>query len=324
MAQEWLQCQDYDTITGTGKSERQRGSITMNTKQIEYFLAVAEELSFTRAAEKLYVSQTAVTQQIQALEELMGVKLLTRTKKRVELTPAGQAFQTDGRQILKQLENAFSHARAVSEGMTGSLEIGFTNYAGNILGNSLQEFRDCFPSIQLHFRSYSPSVMLDRLRAGELDLIFSPVFDPSAYDGCFIQRVEQVPLMVILPVKHPLTGKHYLTKEDLLQENLILACTPDSKIGEDRMIIDSFLQAGYHPKIVDKIEDVETILMMINVNMGISILPSYISLPISNRRRVVTVPYEPGTRVEYAAICMMENENPALNKMKQFLKERFA
>ena len=295
----------------------------MNTKQIEYFLAVAQELSFTRAAEKLYVSQTAVTQQIQALEDLMGVKLLTRTKKRVELTPAGQIFQTEGRQILEQIDNAFSHARSVSEGMTGSLEIGFANYVGNILGNSLQEFRESYPSIQMHFKSYSPSVMLDRLRAGELDLIFSPVFDPAVYEGCFVQEVEQVPLMVILPVNHPLTGKHHLTKKDLLQENLILACTPDSKIGEDSMIIDSFLQEGYHPKIVDKIEDVETILMMINVNMGVSILPSYITLPVSNHRRIVAIPYEPGIQVAYAAICLEENENPALNKMKQFLKERF-
>ena len=95
----------------------------MNTKQIEYFLAVAEELSFTRAAEKLYVSQTAVTQQIQSLEELIGVKLLNRTKKKVELTPAGQIFQIEGRQILESIENAFVHARAVSEGMTGGARL---------------------------------------------------------------------------------------------------------------------------------------------------------------------------------------------------------
>jgi len=86
----------------------------MNTKQIEYFLAVAEELSFTRAAEKMYVSQTAVTQQIQSLEELMDVKLFRRTKKRVELTPAGQIFQIEGREILDHIENAFAHARDAS------------------------------------------------------------------------------------------------------------------------------------------------------------------------------------------------------------------
>lgn len=91
----------------------------MNTKQIEYFLAVAEELSFTRAAEKLYVSQTAVTQQIQSLEELIGVKLLNRTKKKVEFTPAGQIFQIEGRQILESIENAFVHARTVSDRRCG-------------------------------------------------------------------------------------------------------------------------------------------------------------------------------------------------------------
>ena len=295
----------------------------MNTRQIEYFLAVAEELSFTRAAEKLYVSQTAVTQQIQSLEELMGVKLFKRTKKKVELTPAGQIFQAEGRQILENIDNAFIHARTVSEGMTGGIEVGFSNYAGNLLGNSLQEFCDHYPNVHLHFKSYNPSVLLDRLRAGELDLIFSPVFDPSVYTGCIMQKVEQISLIAVLPIQHPLSGKHHLTMKDLVQENLILACTPDSKIGEDRMIIDSFLQAGYQPKVVDKIEDVETVLLMVNVNMGVTILPSFVTLPASNDRRIVAIPYEPDVRVNYAAICLEENENPVLNKMKLFLQERF-
>ena len=293
----------------------------MNTRQIEYFLAVAEELSFTRAAEKMFVSQTAVTQQIQALEEQMGVRLLYRTKKKVSLTPAGQLFQIEGRQILEHIENAFSHARDASVGMTGSMEIGFANYAGNILSSSLQEFHSRYPNIKLNFKSYSPSVLLDRLRASELDLIFSPVFDPSVYQGCFLQKIADISLMVILPITHPLAGKHYLTKKDLDRQNLILACTPDSKIGEDRVIISSFLKDGYQPNIVDKIEDVETIMMMVGVQMGISILPSYIILPGSNDRRIVAIPYESDVRVDYAAICLEDSPNPALEKIKQFLKK---
>lgn len=294
----------------------------MNTKQIEYFLAVADELSFTRAAEKLYISQTAVTQQIQSLEELMGVKLFHRTKKKVELTLAGQTFRVEGKQILDSINNAFAHARTVSEGTVGGIEIGFSNYAGNILGNSLQEFRDQYPNINIQFTSDNPSVLLDRLRAGELDLIFTPVFDPSVYDGCFIQELDQLSLMVVLPINHPLAGKHYLSRLDLLQEKLILACTPDSKIGEDRIIINSFLETGHQPNIVDKIEDVETILLMVNVNMGISILPSYITLPASNDRRIVAIPYEPNLKSSYAAVCMEENENPALKRLKQFFQDR--
>ncbi len=257
----------------------------MNTRQIEYFLAVAEELSFTKAAEKMYVSQTAVTHQIRSLEEQMGVQLFSRTKKKVELAPAGALFMIEGRQILEHIDNAFIHARDVSEGMSGALEIGFANYASNILANSLQEFHSRYPNIKLHFKSYSPSVLLDRLRLGELDLIFSPIFDPAIYEGCFIQEVSRVSLIAVLPSSHPLAGKHYLTKKDLSDQSLILACTPDSKIGEDRKIIDSFLKAGYHPEIVDRIEDIETILLMVAVQMGISILPSYITLPVSNDRR---------------------------------------
>ena len=70
------------------------------------------------------------------------------------------------------------------------------------------------------------------------------------------------------------------------------------------MIINSFLEAGYQPKIVDKIEDIETVMLMVNINMGISIMPTYISLPPSNDRRIVAIPYEPDVRVSYAAICI--------------------
>lgn len=294
----------------------------MNTRQIEYFLAVAEELSFTKAAEKMYVSQTAVTQQIQALEDQMGVQLFLRTRKKVQLTPAGEIFQIEGRRILDHIENAFAHARDASEGMTGGMEIGFANYAGNILGNSLQEFHSRYPNIKLHFNADNPSVLLDRLMSGELDLIFSPVFDPSVYRGCVLQEVSKVSLMTVLPSTHPLAGRSYLTKGDLASQNLILACTPDSKIGEDSIIINNFLKDGYQPNIIDKIEDVETILLMVAVQIGVSILPSYIHLPSSNDRRIVAIPYEPDIRVDYAAISMKENPNPALEQMRQFLGDR--
>lgn len=294
----------------------------MNTRQIEYFLAVAEELSFTRAAEKMYVSQTAITQQIRALEELMGVQLFYRTKKKVSLTPAGLLFQTEGRQILEHIETVFTHVRDASGGMSGSLEIGFANYAGNILSNSLQEFHSRYPNIKMHFKACSPSVLLDRLTSGDLDLMFSPIFDPSVYRGCCLIKISEISLMAVLPASHPLAGKHYLREKDLAQQKLILACTPDSKIGEDRIMIASFLKDGYQPDIVAKIEDVETILMMVGVQMGISILPSYITLPVSNDRRIVAIPYEPDVRVVYAAVCSDDNRNPALDRIKQFFSER--
>ena len=285
----------------------------MNTRQIEYFLTVAEELNFTKAAERMYVSQTAVTQQIKALEEQMGVKLFSRTKKRVELTPAGEVFRTEARQILEHIESAFAHARDASEGMVGAVEAGFTNYAGNLLfTNHIQEFHQRYPNVQIHFHSDNPSVLLERLKTGELDIIFTPIFDESVYEGCKMLILQQTSLMVVLPSEHPLASRRHLTKKDLRNEKLILACTPDGKIGEDRMIIDGFHQDGYYPTIVDKIENIETVLLMISVHMGISILPSYIPLPVSNERRIVAVPYEKNVHVNYAAIWMEKNQNPSL------------
>jgi DNA-binding transcriptional LysR family regulator len=264
----------------------------------------------------MYVSQTAVTQQIRSLEDMMGVQLFVRTKKKVELTPAGQVFAGEAQQILDHIENAFSHARDASEGMVGNLDAGFTSHAGNLLfTNNVQEFHQRFPNVQIRFHSDSPTALLERLKTGELDLIFSPIFDESVYEGCEVMVLQQTSLMVVLPSEHRLAHRRHLTRYDLEQEKLILACSPDGKIGEDRMIIESFHQAGLYPEVVDKMEDIESILLMISVHMGISILPSYIPLPVSNERRIDAIPYEREVQVAYAAVWLTENGNPSLKQL---------
>ena len=103
----------------------------MNSRQLEYFLAVAHELNFTKAAESMYVSQTAVTQQIKALEEQLGVSLFERTKKKVVLTPAGNVFLQEATLLLKRMQTAIERTREASSGFIGSLDIGFSIGIGN-------------------------------------------------------------------------------------------------------------------------------------------------------------------------------------------------
>lgn len=137
----------------------------MNSRQLEYFLAVAHELNFTKAAESMYVSQTAVTQQIKALEEQLGVSLFERTKKKVVLTPAGKVFLQEASSILNRIDTAVERTREASSGVIGSLEIGFSVGIGNTgLAEKIQAFNEKYPNIAMKFTNQSPSMLLKMLK----------------------------------------------------------------------------------------------------------------------------------------------------------------
>ena len=295
----------------------------MNSRQLEYFLAVAHELNFTKAAESMYVSQTAVTQQIKALEEQLGVSLFERTKKKVVLTPAGKVFLQEASSILNRIDTAVERTKEASSGVIGSLEIGFSVGIGNTgLAEKIQAFNEKYPNIAMKFTNQSPSMLLKMLKNGDLDLVLMPMFEERYYQNVEVRRLSTERMSAVFPRTHVLAQKPYVTRADLKDENLILACTPESEIGEDKRIIETFWKLGYHPNVVAKIEDVETILLMLSANMGVTILPSYLSIPLQSRGRLVSVPFGgPEDTIDIIAAWMPQTENPSLEKILPFLEE---
>ncbi|MCU6763059.1 Morphology and auto-aggregation control protein [uncultured Roseburia sp.] len=294
----------------------------MNTRQVEYFLAVAEELNFTRAAERLFVSQTAVTQQIKALEEQLGVKLFERTKKKVVLTPAGMIFQGESRELLHHIDAIMDKVRLASSGITGAVNIGFAVGMGNTgIVDQIRHFNVNYPNIQMNFKSFSPSALLKSLKNGESDLILAPVFDEKFLEGLCYKTLDHFSLIVVLPSRHVLAGRETLTRYDLRNEKLILACTEKGELGEDRAIMRGFTAEGINPQILSKTEDIETIFFMLSANMGVTILPSYLSTPLVTRGKLNAVPLLPlGDQVRVAAVWSQENQNPSLYKILPFLQ----
>ncbi|MCC8028811.1 MAG: LysR family transcriptional regulator [Lachnospiraceae bacterium] len=296
----------------------------MNRRQLEYFLAVARELNFTRAAESLFVSQTAVTQQIRVLEEQLGVQLFVRTKRKVEMTPAGKVFQREALGIMNRMDAAVLRTREASSGFVGSLNIGFTIGIGNTeISDRIQMFNRKYPNIVMRFKNLSPSVLLRQLREGELDLALMPMFQEKYYAGICCRRVVSDHYVAILPKNHVLAQNQFLTWKDLKEEPLFLAATPDSEIGEDLDIIESFIQNGLQPNVLDHIEDMETIMFMISANLGITILPAYMAIPAASRGKIVTIPIGMSKdQVDIIAAWMPEEENPSLEKILPFLEEK--
>ena len=143
----------------------------MELRQLRYFVAVAEELHFRRAAERLHISQPPLSQQIRALEDELGFALLVRTRRRVELTPAGAAFLRDARAILAELDGAVAAARRIDAGQTGRLRINFVGSALlSIVPGTVERFRRSRPGVALELRERATVDQLRAVRAGVADV----------------------------------------------------------------------------------------------------------------------------------------------------------
>ena len=248
----------------------------MNLNQLRYFVSVAENGSFTKAAMNHFISQTAITQQIHALEETVGAKLLDRNSRPVALTPAGKIFLKEAREILGKMDTALLRTREASTGLEGELRLGYTKgYEHSDLPKHLRTFHQEYPNVLISCYRCDTDMLASGLISGEYDVIFT--WDSTNIrqeESLQLQVAEHVPLRVALYANHPLARRKELSRKDLKQEN-ILFMSP-SGTGDsfgDSYYIKLYQQAGYQPNILLRSNDMESILMMVAAEEGISIVP---------------------------------------------------
>lgn len=288
----------------------------MHIRQLEYFIAVAETLNFTKASQRFFISQTAVTQQIKALEKEMNVMLFLRNKRHVELTPAGKAFLTDAKEVVRHLTIAIAKSTSVSTGFIGTLKIGIVkDYMDVDLVDYIKLFYKEYPNISFIFVRNNVGYLYDSLLNGNLDIVFNVKFNLEKYSQIQYRTFKKAPLLAILPPSHPLAHKISLTRSDLKEEAFILIGTEENNFGEKDSILKGFLESGYLPNNRQYVEDVETILIMVASNMGIALVPSY-ALPLQNfAGRIISVPIlGDEERVEIISAWDKSNNNPSLTK----------
>ena len=265
----------------------------MNINQLRYFVAVAEQRSFTKAANQYYLSQTAVTQQVRALEDTLGVQLLDRNSRPVSLTPAGAVFLTEAKAILERMNSAVSRTRDASTGLVGSVRIGYTKgYERSDLSNKLRAFHRDYPNILLTCFRCDTDMLAAGLLNGEYDIIFTWDSTNIRQDSQVeLRLVERARLVVALYGSHPFARRTALRRSELKNET-ILFMTPSStgsSFGDDHFM-QLYQQAGYHPNILLRSNDVESILMMVAAEEGISILPAYCTDKLTNADNLIFVP----------------------------------
>ena len=293
----------------------------MNINQLKYFVAVAEHRSFSKAAEQYFLTQTGVSQQIQKLEETVGVPLIDRKTRPISLTPMGSVFLREARGILMKMDHAVQWAREASTGVTGTLRIGYTNgYEHSNLTVKLRQFHHEYPNVLITCQRCETDLLATGLIDGEYDVIFTWDSTNICKDEAVEYRLqERVRLVVALYGSHPLAQSTGLTRADLKNEiNLFMSPSSTGDSLGDEYFIHLYQKAGYFPNILLRSSDVESILMMVSAEEGISILPISCIRRLSDVDNLVFVPLLGEDETEdILAVWRKDNDSPPL---RQFLK----
>jgi DNA-binding transcriptional LysR family regulator len=244
----------------------------MDLRQLRYFVAVAEERHYGRAAQRLHMSQPPLSMQIKALERELGIKLLERTSRRVALTDAGRAFLERAKTILGAVEEAREVARGAEQGTQGRLEVGFISSATlSLLPPAIRLFRERFGGVELELKELTSAQQVDALYEGgiRVGLVRLPLRAP----GIRFESVLEERLVVALPSGHALEGLDRLSLEAIADLPLIFF-TRQLIPGFHAQIVELFQRVGAFPKVAQHAVHLQTIVGLVASGVGIAILPS--------------------------------------------------
>ncbi|MDT2005411.1 LysR family transcriptional regulator [Rhodococcus opacus] len=282
--------------------------------QLTQFVAVAEELHFGRAAERLHMTQPPLSRQIQLLEKDLDVQLFDRSSRAVKLTPAGKAFMADARRLLQQSERAALSVRKTSQGRSGILRVGFTGgsvYSG--LETVLTSAQAVIEDVEVELRELVTMDQLEALSEGSLDLglVRPPVTRPHLSSRTLIRES----LVAAIPPSHELAHvDRPIDVTDLHGVDLVMYTPTESRYFFE-LLSSVFHEASVAPVVVQYVHQFHTMLALVNLGRGIALVPESAS-----KMHFDGVAYRPITfvrpaQVELDLVWRINNENPALDRL---------
>lgn len=244
----------------------------MELRHLRYFVAVAEELHFTRAADRLNIAQPPLSQQIHQLENELGVQLFHRTKRQVELTTAGKILLKNTYKILNDIEKACDSAQRAHRGEIGKIIVGFTGTAIlDILPNLSQHYRTRLPLVDLTVFQLSSTEQIHSLLNGEINIgiLCAPVQNSELN----FEVIRQEPFIIAMPENHPLASKSApIEVQELSKELFIMTPRKAGQIYYD-MIINICHSAGFSPHITQEVHELLTSISLVAAGMGVALVP---------------------------------------------------
>jgi DNA-binding transcriptional LysR family regulator len=247
----------------------------MELRHLRYFVAVAEELHFRRAAERLGIAQPALSQQIHQLEQEIGVMLFHRLTRGVELSDAGKSFLDDARAILAHAEQATAKAQRVARGDQGMIRIGFTGSASfnPLVPSVIQDYRAHFPGVAVSLVEGGTSQLVESLHEGRVDAAFIRLPLCELIEFLVVVPILEEEMLVALTSGHALTASTSVALECLAGEPFILFPRSSSPGLYDR-IVSACEHAGFSPNVVQHAPEVSSTVNLIAAGHGVSIVPA--------------------------------------------------
>lgn len=247
----------------------------MEFHQLRYFVAAAEEMSMSRAALRVHVSQPALSRQIALLEEEIGVPLFDRVRKRIHLTEAGGFFLAKARQILCDAESGVQQVREQFGGVRRTLRLGFIGpFLDDLVAPAVREFQQRHPNSRVSLFDLPPSAQIERLRQDELDVAILGNLDERDRELFTVKRLSRHRMAAVLPEGHALAGRSSIKLAALKQEEWI-SLSNTFFPGRRDFLTDCCRQAGFLPRITAEPDSLPLMLATIATTGGVGLIPAH-------------------------------------------------
>jgi DNA-binding transcriptional LysR family regulator len=244
-------------------------------RHLRYFLAVADTLHFTKAAERLAIAQPPLSQQIKRLEQLVGHRLFDRTTRGVKLTLAGQLLADRARSTMEKIQDDLEQVRRLGRGEEGTLTVGFS---GSVMFTNLpaaiESYCRRYPKVELRLRELSTQAQIPALLDGTLDIAFMRDGDPT--EGIRMSTLVEERYVGVLPERHALARKRSLRLFDLRDQPFVLFSRRMGHLAFDRTIA-CCERAGFHPNVVQNAPQWPTLVRLVAAGLGVSLAPSCVA-----------------------------------------------
>jgi DNA-binding transcriptional LysR family regulator len=281
----------------------------MDLRQLRYFQAVAEELSFSKASKRLRIAQPALSRVVRDLEEELGAPLLERTKRSMKLTEAGQVLLHEAGVVLLRFDEALRRVRRTIAGEEGEVRVGYIGApTAAFLGRLLAEYRRRFPRVTVHLEERTPERVCEMVAAGRLSLgLTRPVAAQEAL-GVRTLLLRRERLSAVLPVGHRLAGRRRVRWADLAGEPLVLLSRREGRSLHDE-IMAACREANVVPQVAHTPSVVSTVLSYVEAGAGIGVIAESVA-PLGAGAPLVFCPLHPLHHVDLCLVWPSAGSTP--------------
>jgi DNA-binding transcriptional LysR family regulator len=296
-----------------------RKGLLVELRHLRDFVAVADELSFTRAAKKLHVAQPSLTQQIKLLEQELGVRLLNRVKGRVSLTEAGKLFLADSRRVIALSEDSVRAVQHFNQSETRQLKIGYVaSLHYHLLPATLATFQRAYPEVALNLFDMTCAQQLEALEADKIDLGFIGLRESLAGTNLQAEAVAFYEILVALPKAHPLSKKPKINLKEL-ESHFFVGMSERNYPGWGEWMRRIVSEAGFTPRTLQEADGPLAVLAFVAAGLGAALLPEQVKLIA--HPGVAFRPLKPVVKVESCIAWRSDNTSKPLDRYVEMLKQ---